>query len=140
MSLLTAILSPAFLVNRIGTLSFIIAAAMLIIFSDRVMTYIVFPVSDWIRDKTSLKLVDFKNTHRMRLFAKYFSESLACLLFLIYCWMGTDLLSEYIISPILFKWKGFILITILVCFFLISYAINNEKMRKALFECWKHRQ
>jgi nucleoside permease NupC len=133
------ILSPPFLANRIGIISYIVSAAILVIFSDLVFRNIIFPIADIIRDKTQSKLGDIKKNKKKGVFVKYLSEALSTAIFLVYCWMGSNLLSEYIIAPILTRWRNFILITVIILFCLVSIAINSEKWRKAFFDCWKYK-
>ena len=133
------ILAPSFLASRIGIISYIFAAAILVIFSDIVMRSIIFPFADWVKEKIGSKILNFHSSKKVKFFAKYFSEALATAIFLFYCWMGSNLLSEYILAPIIFRLKSILLIVVLIMFFLVSYSINRTWLRRQLFDCMKHR-
>ena len=133
------ILAPSFLVSRISVIAYIFAAAILVIFSDIVMRSIVFPFADWVREKTGSKILDFHSSKKVKFFAKHFSEAIATAIFLFYCWMGSGLLSMYILEPIIFRMKSILLIVVLIMFFLVSYSINRTWLRRQLFDCMKRR-
>jgi len=128
MDIISLILSPPFLANRIYLISVIISAIILVVFSNFINQHIVFPVADYFREKTAQKL-----SVRRGWIRRYLSEAVAAILFIIYCFFGSYFLTEYFISPVLGRFKNVILIVVLIIFFLTSYAINNPKSRKAFF-------
>jgi len=48
---------------------------------------------------------------------KYFSESLATIAFIVYCYLGAFIVAEYIFAPILFRVQNYILLVTIFLFF-----------------------
>ena len=128
MDILSYVLSPPFLANRIYLISVIISAIILVIFSNFINQHIVFPVADYFRQKTAQKLSVRRGWVR-----RYVSEAVATILFIIYCFFGSYFITEYFIAPVLTKFKGIILLVVIVLFFLVSYSINDSITRKRFF-------
>jgi len=133
MSVISSILSPAFLAHRIELIALLIGAAVLVLFEEKVLKHLVFPVADLIKETTHSKLINYRPSEGFRVFAKYFSEALATIIFLVYCYVGASLLAEYFFEPLLMKMKPFILIPVVLLFLILSYAINNLNMRRTFF-------
>lgn len=125
MSVITNILAPAFLTSRIEMIAILLGSVLLVIFSNFVNHRIIFPIADFVRDETHSRVYGKIN----QTFSKYLSESLATIIFLVYCYVGGSLLAEYIFAPILVKAKNFILIIAIILFLLISYSINDLQTR-----------
>lgn len=140
MNLLTAVLSPAFLVDNIEIIAFIASVMILVFFDDFVVGRIIFPVADFVKYELA-KGIDFiyetKHIASERTWAKllrkYSSEAVATLLVIIYCYLGYEILGIYVIEPILERWKGVITIVILIMFLIVNYLVNDVKMRRHLF-------
>jgi len=128
MDILNYILSPPFLANRIYLIAVIISAIILVMFSNFINKNIVLPVADYFRKKTAQKL-----SVRRGWIKRYISEAVAAILFIIYCFFGSYFITTYIIAPILTKFRGIILIIIIILFLLISYSINDPMTRKRFF-------
>ena len=119
------LLGPAFLIRQIPTFSMIMGAVVLVIFSDTINRYIVFPVADLLKHRTHTKVRNFLN-RKLSLFA---SESVATIIFIIYCWLGGVVLAEFVFAPILNRSKDVLILVLLGAFLLISYVINSERKR-----------
>ncbi len=138
MSILTAVLSPDFLINNIPLIAFIVSVMILVLFDEFVMSRIIFPITDYIKYILA-KFIDFfyqkkeikaKWAHFIK---RYFSEIVATMLFIAYCYIGYAILGEYVIAPILTRWQAIILPVIILLFVLANYMINSPKMRRRLF-------
>jgi len=145
-NIIGAILSPAFLTSNIELISLVLAVMVLTIFDDFVMTKIVFPVTDFIREKTAkilgekvviplaekIKEKIKKSIGRRSSFkiSRFIAEILTTILFILYFYAGYILLAEYIFEPILTRLKDIILILVLVIFILISLVLNRKELRK----------
>ncbi|MBW3020288.1 hypothetical protein KY334_03250 [Candidatus Woesearchaeota archaeon] len=129
-----SLLGPEFLVAKINIISLIISAIILVLFSDFFNQGVVFPLADLVRSKSNKGIKKIKNTKKVNLFAKYSSEGLATLIFVIYCYLGTYVLAEYIIAPVLRRTKNILLITLIALFFVLSYVINNKIIRDKLMK------
>jgi len=128
------VLNPQFLINNIEIISIITAGAILIIFSDFVTKRIMLTFADKVKGKTHEKIKNYGKERKNKAFekyiSKYISEILATTIFLLYVFLGTKVLAEYVIGPILLRLQHIILIITLVIFFLISYTINTKRVRK----------
>ena len=124
-----SILAPSFLVNRIDLIALILGAVILVVFTDFINSYVVFPIADKVKYKARHKIREIGESRIVYNLSKYASEGLATIIFLLYCYLGASVLAEYVFAPIMFKMKNFILIVVIVLFFLISYFINNKEFR-----------
>ncbi|MFT4325872.1 MAG: hypothetical protein ACMXYK_00015 [Candidatus Woesearchaeota archaeon] len=113
------ILGPQFLIRLIPTISLIIAAVYLVILSDYVNKYIVFPFAHKIKDKT-------KHLHTI-------PDILATIIFILYCYFGTVIVARYILMPILLGVRHIIVLILLGIFMHVNYIINTPRIRKKLF-------
>lgn len=120
------ILAPEFLVNRIHTIAVMLGAVCLVVFSDFVLRTMVFPLADFVKGRTHQTIKKVK----VPLIPKYLSEGLATAIFIIYCYIGSGFLSEYIFEPILLKLKDYILLICLGLFLVVSYLINTKNVRR----------
>ncbi|MBU0615219.1 MAG: hypothetical protein KJ601_03940 [Nanoarchaeota archaeon] len=118
-----SILGPQFLVKHIGTFAYVLSAVILVIFSDAINRYIVFPVADGVKGKAHKHLKKHGN------WGKYISEAAATLIFILYCWFGSVILATYIIAPILNRARDFLILVLLGIFLLVSYVINFQRKR-----------
>lgn len=138
MSILTTILSPPFLVNNIELMAFVVSVMILVIFDDFVSGKIIFPLADYVRHfmargiNTIYEKREIKSKFAMH-FKNYISQAFATLLFILYCYIGGDILGTYVIAPILQRWQGIILIVVIIMFLLLNYLVNNSKMRRRFF-------
>ena len=116
-----AIFGPAFLVSKIHVFAYVTSAVLLVIFSDTINRYVVFPVADLVRDKTK---------HHLRHHVS-FSEGLAkimgTIIVIAYCYFGSFVLAEYIFKPIFTNARNWLVLILLGIFLLISYIINEER-------------
>ena len=125
-----SILGPAFLVNSISLIALLTGVVLLMIFSDFVNRRMVFPLADMVKERTHRGM---KPTHESKwgfLFSKYFSEGLAAVIFIVYCYFGSSLLAEYIFGPIFSSLREYLLLVVLGLFFTLSYIINSAKLRR----------
>lgn len=138
MSIISAIFSPAFLVNNIELIAFISSVMILVIFDDFVFGKFVFPLVDF------LKYIIFKHVGAFyekkgikswwaKASKKYFSEIVATVLIIFYCYLGYAILGIYFLEPILQRLKAIILIIVIFLFFIANYLINNPRMRRKFF-------
>lgn len=127
MAILSAIFGPAFLVNNIPLIAILIGGVLLALFSRYVNEKIVFPVADFLREKTNNKLK--KKVGRSK-FVRYFGESIATFIFILYCYFSTGFLADNFFTPLLTAFKDWIVIVLLVVFFFISLATNDRNFRE----------
>ena len=128
--LLMTLLAPQWLVQEIGTISLILAAVILVMFSDFINRNIVFPIADGLKEKTKRGIRKGKKPLVGPKAAQSISEAMATFIFIFYCFLGSPLLAEYVLTPIFQKMRSFILIVVIVLFFAISFVINNIKVRR----------
>ncbi|MDP1728685.1 MAG: hypothetical protein Q8L27_00595 [archaeon] len=128
--ILAHILSPPFLANNIAIIGAILAGAILVYFGGFVNHRIIFPIADWIRENSNNKLSSIEKLKRRKRTIKYLSDSLSTLIFILYVYFGGVIISKYVINPILLNLKDYILILVIILFILVSYAINNLKLRR----------
>ncbi len=126
---INTILAPSFLTNNIGLISLMLGATILVIFSDFVNKNFVFPFADYIKSKSHTSIKKSKTHQKAPWSTKILSESLATIIFLLYCYLGASFLAEYIFAPILGNLRQIILLVVIGLFFLISYIINNKTIR-----------
>lgn len=131
------ILDPAFLVSRINTIALILGAIILVIFSDFMNRYVVFPVADLVRARTHRKMVKMNKGYPS--VAKYLSEGLATAIFVLYCYLGSSVLAEYVFAPILSRMRSFLLIVVIILFLVVSYVINTKTIRNQFMKTQLHR-
>ncbi|MCX8158800.1 MAG: hypothetical protein N3D20_00695 [Candidatus Pacearchaeota archaeon] len=132
------ILSPQFLVNNIEIISFVTSVMILVIFDEFIFGKIVFPVADFIKYKLfkGLGVIYEKKEIKSRVakyFQRYFSEAIATILVICYCYFGYYILSEYVLEPVLRRWQAIILLVVIGLFVGMNYLINNKKLRKKIF-------
>lgn len=125
-----SILGPAFLVNSINLTALIIAVVILVYFGSFVHHKIVLPIADLARKKSQHKIGEIRQVKKRAWIMKYLPESLATIVFILYCYFGAIILAEYIFAPILYRLRGIIVIAVIALFFVISYGINNIRLRK----------
>lgn len=127
------LLGPQWLVNQIGTISLILGAAILVLFSNFVNKRIVFPLGDLTKAKTQagLKKGQYKGQGFL---SKYIPDFLAALIFLVYVWLGAKVLADFIFVPILTRLSNVLLIVVIVIFLLFSWIINNATVRNRVMK------
>ncbi|MDP1695410.1 MAG: hypothetical protein Q8L29_00680 [archaeon] len=131
---LESILSPQFLVRNINVISLIIAGFILVIF-DEFATRIAFRITDNLRNSTESGIKEFgkkRNSKVIQGGATFLSKSIATTIILIYCYFGTTILAYYIFAPILTSLREFLLIVIIMIFLVISYIVNEKRVRERL--------
>ena len=138
MSIITAIFSPAFLVNNIELIAFISSVMALVIFDDFVFGKFVFPVVDFLRYTIFKQVGAFYEKKDIKSWwakvsKRYVSEIIATVLIILYCYLGYVVLGIYILEPIFQRLKSIILIIVIVLFFIANYLINNPRMRRKFF-------
>jgi len=138
MSVITAILSPSFLVNNIDIIALVASVMVLVFFDDFVVEKFIFPIADFVKFKV------FKHVGLLyekkgitswwaKASRKYVSEALATALVVLYCYSGSVVLGIYVLEPVFQRWKSFISIVVIVLFLMANYVINNSRMRKRFF-------
>ena len=140
MSVLTAILSPSFLVNNTDLIAFI-ASVMILIFFDEFFTgKIAFPIADYLKYELTKgidKVYENRNIKKRsswaRYLKKYLSEAIATVLIILYCYMGYAFLGVYIIQPLLDRWSAIITLVVIAMFLAVNYLVNSPKMRRKFF-------
>ena len=138
MSILTTILSPAFLVNNIELIALVASVMVLVFFDDFVVERMIFPAADFVKFKIFKHVGTLYEKKGIKSWwakasRKYISEATATLLVILYCYSGSVVLGIYIFEPIFQRWKSFISIVVLVMFLMSNYVINNSRMRKRFF-------
>lgn len=116
-----SILAPQFLVRNIGTISIILSSVLMVIFSDFINKNIVFKITDSAKKHTHKKL------KKRKIVAKYVSEGIATIIFILYCYFGTVVVARYIIQPIFIRAQAFLLLVVIGVFLLISFMINEKR-------------
>jgi hypothetical protein len=99
---------------------------ILVIFDDFLNRKLVFPVADMVKWKAH----ETVSQTRASRFSKYAAEYSATIIFILFCYLGSQVLSDYVIYPILNNLKNMITIVVLVAFLLMNYVLNNLQMRK----------
>ncbi|MBS3065583.1 hypothetical protein J4229_00870 [Candidatus Pacearchaeota archaeon] len=138
MGIVSAILSPAFLVNNIQFIALVAGVIVLVFFEDLIIKKFIFLSADFVKSKISEGVgVLYENNGIRSGWAKfikrYVSEAFATFLVIFYCYAGSVLLGIYILEPIFQRLKSIILIIVIGLFVLTNYVINNSKIRKMLF-------
>lgn len=136
-TMLEYILSPPILANNVDIIGIILGGIFLVLFGSFVNKQLVFPLGEWLKDKTYRSMKEVKALKIPRTFTKYFSQLMATALFITYCWLGGAVLSEYVFIPILQKLKPFILVVVVILICAINYIINNKKLRHELMNIQK---
>jgi len=135
---LSTFLAPQFLINNISTIALVLAAALLVIFSDLVTKRIMLNFSDGIKSRTHEKIKAFgkqRNSKKIEKYvSKYISEILATSIFLLYCFFGAIILAEFVFTPIMLRLQNVITLQVIFLFFLISWTINTRRVRRKLMK------
>ena len=126
-------LAPEILVRYIPSIALLLGIVVLVLFIDKIHNYIIFPLTNWAKTRTSDKIKTKLDTKHKNIIAKYSSEGAATIIFLAYCFFGEILLAHYIFEPILEKLRSIILIVVIALFFVVSYIINNERIMKFFY-------
>ena len=120
-------LGPLWLVSQIDLISLLLAGAFLVYFGSVVHGKIIIPFADWVRDITRDRVNRIQQVSKA---SNFIANSISTIFFLLYVYFGAFILAEYIFEPILFRLKEVIIIITIILFLVISYAINNIKLRK----------
>jgi len=124
-------LGPLWLIVHINTISLILGSIILVIFSGFVNKKIIFPIADYTKVKTQGGLN--KGSYKGQTFiAKYLPDIISTLIFILYVWLGSFILAEYIIAPILTRVRDILVIIMIIIFSIISWVINSKKIRNML--------
>ena len=123
------ILNPYFLMRNIDIIGQIISVMILVVFDQFFTERITFRGIDWLKEKVLEKSKE-KFKKRYRILIRYCFEFLATILFIAYFFIGYWLLSEYIIVPVLIRTQGILLLTLIAFFLVMSWMLNNRKVRK----------
>ena len=122
-------LAPQYLINNIPTISLIVSAVVLVLTTNYMDKKIVFPLADGVKAHARRRI------RKHNALTNLFSEALATIIFLLYVYFLTDVVSKYIFQPILTGMKDFILIVIIVLFLGVNYIINNKEIRRRFLHC-----
>jgi len=138
MAVIDIILSPPFLADNIKLIAFITSVMILVLFDDFVASKIIFPIADFIKYEFAANLAKVYEKKGIKSFwaklaRKYASETFATVFIIVYCYIGYAILGEYVISPLLERWKSIILLVVIGLFLTANYLINNPRMRKRFF-------
>ena len=122
MGIVSAILSPAFLVNNIQFIALVAGVIVLVFFEDLIIKKFIFLSADFVKSKISEGVgVLYENNGIRSGWAKfikrYVSEAFATFLVIFYCYAGSVLLGIYILEPIFQRLKSIILIIVVEGFF-----------------------
>jgi hypothetical protein len=128
-----SLLAPTWLVNQIWIISYILSAVVLVIFSDAINKYVVFPVADFVRDNTHKKIFKSKHNYKKKL-SKIISESLATVIFIIYCYIGSTFLAKHLFHPVLRSFRNVLVLVLIIIFMGISFVINNKTIRNKFMQ------
>lgn len=123
-----SLLGPLWLTQYTTVFGFILGAVVLVIFSDTINRNIVFPVAD------SVKAWTHKTLGYGKKLSKVIGESLATMVFILFCWLGSWVLARYIFLPILQNVRNILLPVIILLFWLISKIINDKSLRNRLMK------
>lgn len=129
-----SLLAPAFLLRNLDLIGQVISVLLLVMFDEIVSGKIIFPTVDKLKEFIFKKSKENIKKDKYLTLAKYFGEFLTTILVIIYFFMGYLFLSEYVIVPILQRLRNILLIVTLVFFLLISWMINNKRVRKKYFK------
>jgi membrane protein DedA with SNARE-associated domain len=110
-------LGPQWLANLIPLISLLLSIILLVMFSELVNKKLIFPIAGMIKERT-------------KTISHLLANSLAALVFIVYCYLGSSLLAKYIIQPVLQRLQNVILIVVIVLFFLFVYIFNTYRLRK----------
>lgn len=133
MSILSAILAPSFLVNNIYFISLVLGVMILVILEEKTNHHIVFPLTDFIRNKTAEKIGETKSGRKMPRIRTWIAEWIATLIFILYFYFGAVIITNYIIAPILYKLRAYLLIVVIVIFLVTNHFIHSHRWRKKFF-------
>ena len=124
-----AITGPLWLQGQISLISILLSGAFLVYFGSFVHGKMILPFGDWIRHNSHKKIHELGSRDTSTL-AAITSITLATAFFLLYVYFGGHVLSEYIFTPILLRLRKYILIISIILFGIISYVINNKRLRR----------
>lgn len=117
---------PQWLQAKIGLISMLVAGSLLVYFGSFVHGEIILPLGDWVRKHTHRQVSNIK---RVGKFSNFIANSMATVFFLLYVYFGSIIISDYVFVPIMSNLRNYILIISVVSFLVISYIINNLKLR-----------
>jgi len=115
--------------NQIDLIGQIISVMILVVFDDFFTERITFKGIDWLKKKVLEKAKE-KMSKKRTIIVKYLFNLLATFLFIGYFFIGYWILSEYVIVPILIRAQGILLIILIILFLIMSWMLNNRKVRK----------
>jgi len=132
MGIISSILAPQFLVARIPTIGLLVGAVLLVLFSDFVNRKVIFKIAHGAKHKTHTKITGlFKSpSKRKDWYSEQFSNAIATFIFVSYCYLGARVIGGYIFIPILTGLSEYITLVVIFLFFLLSWTINTEHVRK----------
>ena len=128
--ILTNILSPKFLLSNIVIIGQIISVMILVIFDEPITGRLIFPYVDKLRDSILEKSKEKIKKKIYRKLIESTAKILTAVLFIVYFFAGYWILSEYVIIPILQRLKKILLIIVLCFLALMTWLLNNRKVRK----------
>lgn len=126
-------LGPEFLVREIHLIALITGIVVVVILAELLHRKVIFPLSDRVRDKTKSEIKSRVQSRHGHLLSKYLGEGLATLIFIVYCYLGAEILAKYIFEPVISAMRNFLILVIIALFLGISYIINTPKVRKIFF-------
>jgi len=127
MGIIATILGPRFLVSQIPLIAVILGGVLLALFSRYINEGLVFPIADFLRDRTGSKL---HKAFRKKKANRYVSEAIGTIIFLLFCYFATSVVAQYVFIPLLTGAREFLILILLAIFFLISMAVNNDRFRE----------
>ncbi|MFT4312864.1 MAG: hypothetical protein ACMXYA_00485 [Candidatus Woesearchaeota archaeon] len=122
--MLETIFSPSFLSQNLYTISLIYSAVILVLFSELVLKHVIFPISFYLKDIT------FKKRRKRPTYLKILVQTVATIIFILYCYFGSVLLARFIFLPILQEFRSIILVVIILSFIGLTYILHTDKIRK----------
>lgn len=117
--------SPPFLVKNIYTISLIISAVLLVIYSDLVFKFFLIPFFK----KCDVIIFRF---FKKKKYAHFFSRLITTIIFILYCYLGSVFLAKYLIFPVLFELRSILSLIVILFLYLISQILYNQKLRNKL--------
>lgn len=132
------ILAPQFLVQNIELVSFVVSVMILVIFDEFVIGKILFPVADFIKFRLARLLGVVYERRGIRSgvakgFQRYSTEAVATIAVIVYCYLGYAVVSEFLVEPLLIRWRSVILLVVIILFFIFNYLINQTRWRRQFF-------
>jgi hypothetical protein len=126
-------LGPEWLVRHVELIALITSITVVVILAEILHRKIIFPLSDRLRARAREKITTNVQGKHSHVLSKYLSEGLATIVFIIYCYFGAEILSEYIFGPILEALHSVLILVIIGIFLGISYIINTPRIRHIFF-------